>query len=81
MNDEDIWTISGILYSKWVEADNNMKAVKAETNDGSPDWEEFHNVRTVNARNAWVEAERLFLAYKAANRESIERTVRKMMGE
>jgi hypothetical protein len=44
-DNQDVLDIAGLLHSKWAECFNNLKAVKNERNDGSPDWDDFHETR------------------------------------
>lgn len=39
-----------LIYRAWATAFDNHKKVKQETNDGSPDWLEFHNTRLLTAK-------------------------------
>lgn len=37
------------VYRRWCDEFDLMKKVKAETNDGSPDWQLFHDARIKNS--------------------------------
>lgn len=40
-----------LIYRKWAEAYDSFKRVKAEKNDGSKDWHQFHDARMHNNGN------------------------------
>lgn len=51
ISDELLDECQKLIYRKWAEAHDNLKAVKAETNDGTPDWNRFHAHRLSFAIN------------------------------
>lgn len=64
LSDELRLEIAQILYNKWCTMYDTLKAVSGEKNEGSPDWQEFHNARLIGARIAEEKAERLFDEFK-----------------
>lgn len=50
MSDELLDECQKLLYSAWATAFDNHTHVKAEKNDGSADWEDFHLMRLNNAK-------------------------------
>jgi len=42
---------ASLIWRKWAEACDNLKAVKSEKNDGSKDWLQFHMTRLRQAVN------------------------------
>ena len=53
------WQLSVLAYASWTESADTLKAVKAEKNDGSKDWAEFHKCRLEDARQIHDTAKRL----------------------
>lgn len=50
------WEVMCAVYDKWSKASDTLIQVKRERNDGSPDWDLFHNDRLSNAttqENKW----------------------------
>lgn len=43
------WELQTLLYSRWAKAYDELKAAKAEKNDGSQDWQQFHEHRVHHA--------------------------------
>ena len=48
--------LSRLAYRAWAEAYDNLKAVRAEQPDGSPDWHQFHQSRIENAQKDFDKA-------------------------
>lgn len=48
ISDNDLWECLGVVYRRWADAHDALKKVKAEKNDGSEDWQQFHNARLEN---------------------------------
>lgn len=48
-----------LLYREWAQRHDALKAVKAERDDGSPDWELFHADRLARATKELEGAKRL----------------------
>jgi hypothetical protein len=81
MQDQDVFDIATILNGRWADADKLLKQVKAETDDGSPDWAEFHEIRLHSHMAACRKAQHLSDAYNAANKEQLDNIVKGMFGE
>lgn len=65
MEDTDIIEIAGLIHRRWADAFEVLKHVKAEKNDGSPDWEELHEVRFESAQAEeweWNDRKQRYLA-------------------
>lgn len=45
---ETLDAASMMVYRRWTEAFDALKKIKAETYDGTPDWQEFHKIRLEN---------------------------------
>ena len=72
MNAMDVLEIAGLIHGRWAEAFETLKTVKNETNDGSPDWRDFHTDRLHQAQAAetyWAGVKSRFMD---ANREVFE---------
>ena len=57
LSDEALDAAQALFYRKWSEAFDALKRVKAEKDDGSDDWAEFHAIRLHNANSEfdkWV---------------------------
>jgi hypothetical protein len=52
MTDSDIVEIASLVHRRWSEAFDILKHVRSETDNGSPDWNGFHDVRLTNAEDA-----------------------------
>ncbi len=54
ISDQDAFDCASLVYSKWAEAWDNLKAVKVEKPDYKlePDWDLMHQVRLENATKA-----------------------------
>lgn len=50
MTDADVLEISSLLHRRWAEACGVLDVVKAERDDGSADWDAFHQNRAILAR-------------------------------
>ena len=65
MNDQDILDISGLIHRKWSASFKILELAKNETNDGSPDWNEFHELRLESAikeEKKWNDFNNRFIA-------------------
>lgn len=49
VNDADLFEITALIYNRWTMEYDSLKAVKAETDDGEPDWAAFHEHRLKQA--------------------------------
>ena len=45
ISDEDLFNCAALVYSRWSSEYDALKRVKAERDDGSPDWSDFHETR------------------------------------
>lgn len=54
MNDEQILEVVGLVHRKWAEVFDTKLNVEKEKNDGSPDWEGFHEMRLELATKAFI---------------------------
>jgi len=45
ISDADAFECTSLVYNRWAQEYDLLKKVKAEVNDGSPDWEQFHALR------------------------------------
>ena len=81
MTDQEVFEIASILHSRWADADQLLKQVQAETDDGSVDWAEFHELRLHSQMAACRKAQHLSDAYNAANKEQLDQIVKGMFGE
>jgi hypothetical protein len=50
LSDKLMWKLQSMLYSDWAKAYDANKRVKEETNDGTPDWGDFHTIRLQRAK-------------------------------
>jgi hypothetical protein len=50
VNQQDIVDIAQLIYNRWSEAASLLDHAKKETDDGSPDWQEFHEYRVESAK-------------------------------
>ena len=73
MNDELIIHIGTLLWHDYSVKFDNEKLVQKETNDGSPDWEEFHRERLANTNASTGEAYTFYEMFKDEYRETINR--------
>lgn len=62
----DLFECTALAYRKWAEAYDNLKAVKAEKDDGSLDWKLFHAERLKNNGAAEASAKALLDRLMAA---------------
>ena len=67
-----VLNLATLAYGKWSEADDILKAVKAETDDGSPDWIQFHALRKYRAEQRWNETKRVSDAISEQARPILE---------
>ena len=49
VSDEYLHEAQGLIYRQWTIAFDNHKAVKAEKDDGTKDWQQFHVIRLETA--------------------------------
>lgn len=49
ITDSDLFEATSLVYSRWAQEFDTLKRVKAETDDGSEDWADFHALRLQNA--------------------------------
>ena len=59
ISDEYLNEAQGLIYKQWTIAFDNLKAVKAEKDDGSKDWQQFHTIRLKNASDELAKWTRL----------------------
>lgn len=51
--------LTSLAYNAWASAYDTVKAVQNEEDDGSTDWQGFHEERMKNARLAMIVADRV----------------------
>lgn len=49
ITNDDLFEATSLVYRQWAECYDALKLVKAEEDDGSDDWAEFHKARLENA--------------------------------
>jgi len=52
LSNDDLFEVATLVYRRWSEEYDALKKVRRETNDGSPDWEQFHIARLESAAAA-----------------------------
>jgi len=52
LSNDDLFEVATLVYRRWADEFDKLKAVRREKNDGSTDWEEFHIERLNNATEA-----------------------------
>jgi len=73
VNEQEIMDIASLIYGKWSETMDSLDHVKKETDDGSPDWNEFHEIRlaaTIADEKKWFSIRN---NYNAENRAVINK--------
>ena len=80
MTDQQIFEIAQGLWSAYFEAVKNYKAVKAETGDGSEDWQEFHEVRLTNAQAENDRTFDLYTGFRKHFEKDLDRITAEMLG-
>jgi len=64
MNDALIVHVATLLWHEYAKADQQLKETTAETDDGSSDWDLFHEVQIVNLTLAKEEAFTFYNEFK-----------------
>jgi hypothetical protein len=76
LSDQDVVDIAGLVYSKWAESFELLTAVKTEQNDGSSDWQAFHEERLERA----METESKWLGVKNRFNEANSIVIKRAFG-
>lgn len=77
MTDSDVLDIAGLIHTRWSNAFEALRTVRAETDDGSPDWGIFHFDRF----NAAQASETYWAGVKSRFMEENRAVFKAMLGE